>query len=70
MPCREPDVGLDPGTLGLCPEPKTDAQALSHPGVPTFEDVNHSFVCSGEEQVTIRAHPWEGIYVKCNGCIL
>ena len=32
-PCRKPDVGLDPGTLGLCPEPKADAQLLDHPGV-------------------------------------
>ena len=22
----EPDMGLDPGTLGSCPEPKADAQ--------------------------------------------
>ena len=33
-PCREPDVGLDPQTPGSSPEPKTDAQPLSHPGVP------------------------------------
>ena len=32
-PCREPDVGLDPGTPGSCSEPKPDAQPLSHPGV-------------------------------------
>ena len=38
-PCREPDVGLDPGTPGSCPEPKADAQPLSHPGVP----INHFF---------------------------
>ena len=31
---REPDVGLNPGTLGSRPEPKADAQPLSHPGVP------------------------------------
>ena len=30
---RKPDVGLDPGTLGSRPEPKVDAQPLSHPGV-------------------------------------
>ena len=23
-PCREPDVGFDPGTPGSCPEPKAD----------------------------------------------
>ena len=33
-PCGEPDGGLDPGTPGSCPEPKADAQLLSHPGVP------------------------------------
>ena len=30
-PCREPDVGLNPR---ITPEPKADAQPLSHPGVP------------------------------------
>ena len=33
-PCREPDVGLDPGTAGSRPEPKADAQPLTHPGAP------------------------------------
>ena len=36
-PGREPEVGLDPGTPGSRPEPKADAQPLSHPGVPSFE---------------------------------
>uniref|UniRef100_A0A452T899 RAB32, member RAS oncogene family n=1 Tax=Ursus maritimus TaxID=29073 RepID=A0A452T899_URSMA len=31
---REPNMGLDPRTLGSCPEPKTDAGFLSHPGAP------------------------------------
>ena len=31
---REPDVGLDPGSLGSYPGPKADAQPLSHPGIP------------------------------------
>ena len=35
-PCREPDMGLDPGTPGSCPGPKADAQPLSHPGVPAI----------------------------------
>ena len=34
VPFREPKVGLDPGTPGSCPEPKADAQPLSHSGVP------------------------------------
>ena len=35
-PYRDPDVGLDPGTLGSCLELKADAQPLSHPGVPNL----------------------------------
>ena len=31
---EEPNVGLDPRTPGSCPEPKADAQPLSHPGIP------------------------------------
>ena len=31
---REPDEGLDPRTPGSCPEPKANAQPLSHPGAP------------------------------------
>ena len=31
---REPDAGLDPRTPGSGPEPKADAQPLSHPGIP------------------------------------
>ena len=36
-PCREPDVGLDSRTPGSRPEPKADAQPLSHPGAPLPE---------------------------------
>ena len=32
--CREPRVGLDPGTPGLRPEPKAGAKPLSHPEIP------------------------------------
>ena len=32
--CGEPNAGLDPGTLGSQPEPKADAQPLSHPAAP------------------------------------
>ena len=33
-PCGAPDAGLDPSTLASYPEPKADAQPLSHPGAP------------------------------------
>ena len=34
-PCREPDMGLNPGTPGLCPgQAKASAKPLSHPGIP------------------------------------
>ena len=33
-PCREPDAELNPRTPGSGPEPKADAQPLSHPGAP------------------------------------
>ena len=35
-PCREPNVGLNPGSPGSCPEPKADTQPLSHPGIPNL----------------------------------
>ena len=31
-PCRKPDAGPDPRIPGSRPEPKADAQPLSHPG--------------------------------------
>ena len=34
---REPDGGLDPSTPGSQPEPKADAQPLSHPSIPRRE---------------------------------
>ena len=33
-PCREPDVGLDPRSLGSRPGPKAGAKLLSRPGCP------------------------------------
>ena len=40
-PCWEPDAGLNPGTSGSRPGPKTGAKELSHPGIPniTFNSV-------------------------------
>ena len=43
-PCRQPDVGLNPGTVGSCPEPKADAQPLSHPGVLRISIFNRFFI--------------------------
>ena len=37
-PCGKPDAGLDPGTPGSRPEPKAEAQPLSHPGAPESPD--------------------------------
>ena len=31
---REPDVGFDPRSPGLCPGPKAGAKPLRHPGIP------------------------------------
>ena len=33
-PCREPDVGLHPGSPGAHPGPKAGTKPLSHPGIP------------------------------------
>ena len=33
-PCKEPDVGLDPGNLGSGPGLKAGAKLLSHQGIP------------------------------------
>ena len=49
-PCREPDVGLDPGTPGSRPGLKAGVQLLSNPGIPkviiykqsTMTDFQHS----------------------------
>ena len=38
LPAGEPNVRLDPGTLGSQPEPKADAQPLGHPGIPAREN--------------------------------
>ena len=38
VPCREPNAGLDPVTLGSGPELKADVQLLSHPGIPILHN--------------------------------
>ena len=34
LPVGSPNAGLNPGAPGSRPEPKADAQPLSHPGTP------------------------------------
>ena len=41
-PCRETNVGPDPGTPGSCPGLKACAKPLSHPGVPTEVPLKNS----------------------------
>ena len=43
-PCREPDVGLDPGTPGPCPGPKAGTKPLSHAGI-TETILSFAFPC-------------------------
>ena len=40
--CREPNVGLNPGTPGSHLEPKADAQPLSYPRHPTIQVLNYN----------------------------
>ena len=37
-------MGLDPRTPGSCPEPKADAQPLSHPGAPHLLQYLNAFL--------------------------
>lgn len=53
-PCREIDVGLDPGSPGSLPGPKAGAKTLSHPGVPSMSF--KSFIC----QWTSELFPYFG----------
>ena len=36
----EPDVGLNPGSPGLCPGSKAGAKLLRHPGIPLFSSLD------------------------------
>ena len=42
-PSGEPNVGLDPRTLGSQPEPNTDASPLSHPGALHWEFLTKTY---------------------------
>ena len=64
-PCREPDAVLDPRPPESRPEPRSDAQQLSHPGCPSQvilnqETRNHCcrrIVCVS---VCMCVHPYFG----------
>ena len=43
-PCREPDVGFDPGSPGSHPGPKAGAKPLRHPGIPLLPFL--LYICS------------------------
>ena len=43
-PFREPDVGLDPGSPGSHPGPKTGTKPLSHPGIPPAPSLESRFL--------------------------
>ena len=47
-------MGLDPKTVGLCPESKADPQLLSHPGVPTCLCIYLLIICLSHENVNSR----------------
>ena len=40
-PCKDPDVGLDPGTPGSCPGPKAGTKPLNHPGIPSTKHLEN-----------------------------
>ena len=49
-PCREPDVGLDPGYRDHA-LPKADAQLLSHSGIPVlYYFLKILFICWRESK--------------------
>ena len=49
-PCKELNVGLDPGTPGSGLGLKADALPLSHPGVPNSICVNKKYILSLKKQ--------------------
>ena len=54
-PCREPDAGLDPRTLGSWPEPKADAQPLSHPvplNLRILKSISSYLIWKGDSNIT------------------
>ena len=54
-PHREPSVGLDLRTPGSLPEPKADAQPLSHPGVP----YSHLLIVGYNDNIYLNLQPFQ-----------
>ena len=54
-PCRESHVGLDPRTPGSRPEPKAEAQLLSHPGIPSLPSFKATLLASNMNMSPLKA---------------
>ena len=66
-PCREPDVGFNPGSLGSCPGPKAGAKPLSHSGIPrgAFLWEMHSGIVYAPPQGLETGPPLRGLSLAC-----
>ena len=60
-PCEEPDVGLDPRTPRSRPEPKADAQILSHQGTPILDSHFMIFVNFATPAHTFNSYHHHGL---------
>ena len=54
-------MGLNPGAPGSRPEPKADAQLLSHPGVPGIiflpqHFITHIFIYRKDDGISVTLH--------------
>ena len=69
-PCREPDAGLDPGTLGSHPELKADAETAEPPRRPrTYDCLVSSSVPScclflGKGRGSQKERGWKGLTIS------
>ena len=70
-PCREPDVGLDPGSPGSHPGPKAVTKPLSHPGGPAYNFKKSTFavlqvlwLCT-YRQISVSGSSWLPLQGKC-----
>ena len=54
-------MGLDPWTLGSSPEPKAEAQSLSHPGIPYTNSFHWSRCKSYVDFILLSSHVNSGL---------